>query len=180
MSTKKIIGLASVSIAVLTIIILFFMNISIENKEIDLRERTMAQNKKCEAYFDKMWKVLKQKAGVTDEYKEAFKEIYPKLIEGRYSKGDGSLMKWVQESNPNFDVSLYQSLMRSIEVERTGFFNEQSSLIDMQREHSVYLRKKPNKWFLDSSLKPVEIKIITSLKTKDAYSTGLEEDIELF
>jgi hypothetical protein len=180
MSTKKIVALVSTAIAAMMLIIVFFMNISIENTEIDLRARTEAQNKKCEAYFDKMWKVLKQKAGVTDQYKDAFKEIYPKLIEGRYAKGDGSLMKWIQESNPTFDVSLYSSLMRSIEVERTGFFNEQSSLIDMQREHKVYLQKAPNRWFLDDNLKPVEIKVITSSKTDEVYRTGKEDDIDLY
>lgn len=180
MSTKKIVALVSSAIAGMMLIIVFFMNISVENTEIDLRARTEAQNKKCEAYFDKMWKILKQKAGVTDQYKEAFKEIYPKLIEGRYAKGDGSLMKWIQESNPTFDVSLYSSLMRSIEVERTGFFNEQSSLIDMQREHKVYIQKAPNRWFLDDNLKPVEIKVITSSKTDEVYRTGKEDDIELY
>lgn len=67
MSTKKIVALVSAAITGMMLIIVFFMNISIENTEIDLRERTTAQNKKCEAYFDKMWKVLKQKAGVTDQ-----------------------------------------------------------------------------------------------------------------
>lgn len=180
MSTKKIIALASSIFGVMAIIILFSMNISIENNEIDLRETTVAQNKRCEAYFDKMWKILKQKAGVTDQYKDAFMEIYPKLIEGRYSQGDGTLMKWIQESNPAFDTSLYKDLMKSIEVERTGFFNEQSVLIDMQREHKVYLQKAPNRWFLDDNLKPVEIKVITSSKTDEVYRTGKEDDIELF
>lgn len=180
MSTKKIIALvASIFIAVMTIVIVS-MNFSVQNSEIDLRETTISQNKRCEAYFDKMWKILKQKAGVTDQYKNAFKEIYPKLIEGRYSHGGGQLMQWVQESNPAFDVSLYKSLMKSIESERTGFFNEQSTLIDMQREHKVYLQKAPNRWFLEDTLKPVDIKIITSSKTEDVYKTGKENDIELF
>ena len=118
---------------------------------------------------------------VTDQYKNAFKQIYPKLIEGRYAQGDGSLMKWIQESNPTFDISLYSSLMRSIEVERTGFFNEQSSLIDMQREHTVYIQKAPNRWFLGDDKKiPVEIKVITSSKTDEVYRTGKEDDIELY
>jgi len=180
MSTKKIVALAASIVGVLAIVILFSMNISIENKEIDLRETTIAQNKKCEAYFDKMWKILKQKAQVTDEYKEAFTDIYPKLIEGRYSQGDGSLMKWIQESNPNFDASMYKDLMKSIEIERTGFFNEQATLIDMQREHSVYLQKAPNRWFLSDDLKPVEINIITSSNTEEVYSTGKEDDIDLY
>lgn len=180
MSTKKIIALVSLSIVGFLLIVGFFMNISIDNKERTLREGVIAQNQKCEAYFDKMWKVLKQKAGVTDQYKDAFMKIYPQLIEGRYSQGDGSLMKWIQESNPNFDNSLYQSLMNSIEVEREGFFNEQSTLIDRQREHKLYLINAPSRWFLSDTLKPVEIKIITSAKTKEVYSTGEENDIELF
>ena len=180
MSTKKIIALVVSVISVLTFIILFSMNMSVENSEIDLREKTIAQNKKCEAYFDKMWKILKQLAGVTDQYKSAFMEIYPKIIAGRYSQGDGSLMKWIQEHNPNFDTSMYKKLMNSIEVERTGFYNEQTVLIDLQREHKVFLQKAPNRWFLDNNLKPVEIKVITSSKTDEVYRTGKEDDIELF
>ena len=71
-----------------------------------------------------MRKVLKQKAQVTDEYKSAFESIYPKLIEGRYSKGDGSLMKWIKESNPNFDVSLYQSANGWREFKRIAAHHE--------------------------------------------------------
>jgi hypothetical protein len=177
---KKIVALGVSAVVLLLLIIGISMNFSTQNKEIDLRTQTEAQNKKCEAYFDKMWKILKQKAGVTDQYKEAFKDIYPKLIEGRYSKGDGSLMKWVTESNPTFDASMYKDLMKSIEIERTGFFNEQAMLIDLQREHAAYIKKAPNRWFLDSNLKPVEIKVITSEATKETYATGEENDIELF
>ena len=89
-------------------------------------------------------------------------------------------MKWVTESNPTFDASMYKDLMKSIEIERTGFFNEQAMLIDLQREHAAYIKKAPNRWFLDSNLKPVEIKVITSEATKETYATGEENDIELF
>lgn len=180
MSKNKIIGLVAAISITMMLVIGFFMNMSIENKEIDLRERVIAQQEKCEAYFDKMWKVLQQEAQVTDQYKNAFKEIYPALIEGRYSQGDGSLMKWIQESNPQFDASMYKQLMRSIEVERTGFFNEQATLIDIQREHKAFLQKAPNRWFLSSDLKPVEIQIITSSSTKQTYETGEENDVDLF
>lgn len=180
MSSKTIIGLGITALFCILFIIGISMYFSIQNKEIDLRTTTLAQNKKCEAYFDKMWKILKQKAKVSDQYKDAFKEIYPKLIEGRYSQGDGTLMKWIQESNPQFDASMYKDLMKSIEVERTGFFNEQSMLIDLQREHEAYIKKAPNRWFLGAEIKPVEIKIVTSASTKDAYKTGEENDVELF
>lgn len=180
MKAKTVVILSSIILIATLAIIWFSMSVTYTNKEIDLRSTTIAQQDKCKAYFDKMWKILQQKAGVADQYKEAFKEIYPKMIEGRYSKGDGSLMKWITESNPQFDVSLYKELMQSIEIERTGYFNEQASLIDMQREHSVLLKKIPSKWFLNDTLKPVEIIIVTSKSTKDAYVTGEENNVELF
>jgi hypothetical protein len=178
MSTKKIVALVSSIVGVLAIIILFSMNISIENKEIDLRETTVAQNKRCEAYFDNVWKILKQKAGVTEQYKDTYEKVAVSIMEGR--KSGGEMMRWIQERNPKFDVSLLKDLMKSIEIERTGFFNEQSILIDMQREHKVYLQKAPNRWFLADGLKPVEIKVITSSKTDEVYRTGKEDDIDLF
>jgi len=180
MKKGTIIGLSVGILVAVMALIIFSMSISYSNTEIDLRASTIAQQDKCKAYFDKMWKILKEKAGVADQYKEAFKEIYPALIEGRYSKGDGTLMKWITESNPQFDVSLYKDVMQSIEIERTGYFNEQTRLIDMQREHAVLLKKAPSRWFLNDTLKPVAIIIVTSKNTKDAYVTGEENDVDLF
>jgi len=160
---------------------LFLYDISIDNQEIELRTTIEAQQKKCETYFDKMWKILQEKAGVTDQYKDAFKEIYPKLMAGRYSgQSDGSLMKWVQESNPTFDVSLYKDLMNSIEAQREGYNNEQNTLIDMKAQHDIFLKKSPSKWFIDNGIKPIDIKIITSSKTDAVYATGKEDDVDLF
>ena len=110
MKMKKIIIGVSVSMLILTsFIVLFTMSVSATNGEIELKTQVEAQQKKCETYFDKMWKILKEKAGVTDQYKKAFEDIYPALIAGRYSgQSDGSLMKWVTESNPTFDASMYK------------------------------------------------------------------------
>lgn len=180
MKTKTVAILSSLILLGVVGIIWFSMSVTYTNKEIDLRATTVAQQDKCKVYFDKMWKILQQKAQIADQYKEAFKDIYPKLIEGRYSKGDGTLIKWITESNPTFDVSLYKELMQSIEIERTGYFNEQSTLIDMQREHAVLLKKIPSKWFMNDTLKPVEIIIVTSKSTKEAYVTGEENDVDLF
>ena len=85
---------------------------SYNNKEVSLRAQAEAQRGKVEGVHDKMWKIIQQKAQVTDEYKDAFAEIYPNIISGRYQgENDGALMKWVTEQNPNFDTSLYKDLM---------------------------------------------------------------------
>ena len=115
---------------------------SYNNQEITLRTQAEAQRGKVEGVHDKMWKVLQQKAQVSNEYKDAFTEIYPAIMEGRYSgNGDGSLMKWVTEQNPNFDVSLYKDLMQSIEVLRTEFQKNQERMLDLISIQSFHLQR---------------------------------------
>lgn len=155
----------------------FLMSISYQNSEVKLRNTIEAQQEVCELHFDKMWKIIKQQAGVTSEYKEAFSEIYPQLISGRY-QGE-TLMKWIQESNPDFDVSLYKTLMVSIESQRESFFDSQKTLRDMKREHDNLISVIPGKWFL-SNVDKIEVQLISSENTKAAYSIGEENDIELF
>jgi hypothetical protein len=176
---KKIIALTLLLVVLIGVGSIFMMYINYNNAEVTLREQIKGQTSKTQACFDNMWKILKSKAGVTDQYKNAFKDIYPALIEGRYSKGDGSLMKFIQESNPTFDISLYKDLMRSIEVERSNFINEQSVLIDMGVQHDIMINTIPSKWFI-SNLTPIIIPVIKSAKTNEAYATGEENDIELF
>ena len=112
---KKIILLSVAVIMFLGVGTVVGMYFSYNNKEIALRNQVEAQRGKIEGVHDKMWKVISQKAQVSNEYKDAFTEIYPAIMEGRYSgSGDGSLMKWVTEQNPNFDTSLYKDLSQSI------------------------------------------------------------------
>jgi hypothetical protein len=126
-----------------------------------------------------MWKILKTQAGVAEKYSKDFKEIYPSLIEGRYSNGGGQMMQWVQEHNPEFDTSLYNKLMNSIEAQREGYFVQQKKLIDIKRTHDNLLMTAPSSWFVGNRA-VLEINIIKSAKTKAVYETGEENDIELF
>lgn len=155
------------------------MYFSYNNKEVRIREAAEKQFKNIENVYDAMWKILQQQASITDEYKSAFNEIYPKLIEGRYSKGDGSLMKWIQESNPNFDISLYKQLMNSIEVQRTRFSNEQEKVLDLIREHNVLIKTVPGKWFVSNQL-PIEYEVISSTVAKNVMESRRDDDVDLF
>ena len=134
-----------------------------------------------------MFKVISQLAEVADvkmeKSKNAFKEIYPALMEGRYGKGDGSLMKWVTESNPQFDLNaaanLYDKLAVAIEANRQEFFIEQQKLIDYNREQRASLKKFPGSWFLESS-DTIHIVVVTSATTKETFRTGEENDISIY
>ena len=97
---------------------------SYNNSEVALRNEVEANIQDLENVYDKMWKIISQKAQISQEYKSSFDEIYTHIMDARYDKGDGTLMKWIQESNPNFDVSLYKDLAQSVEILRTEFANK--------------------------------------------------------
>ena len=156
-----------------------FWAVGVSNDEVRLRNTAEKQQESNAAFFGKMWNILHEQAGVADEYKEAFKEIYIPLIEGRYSQGDGSLMKWIVEQNPTFDASLYAKVMESIKGERNGFFIEQQKLLDIDREHKNMRMTIPKKWVIGSR-PDLEIVIIQSVVSDEAFKTGVEPETNLF
>lgn len=171
---------------IVTIVVLFTfsaigfgMYFSYNNSDVRLRNLAEAQRGNIENVYDRMWKILQQKAKVSDQYRDTFKEIYPKLIEGRYSQGDGTLMKWIQESNPQFDVSLYKDLMNSIEVERTVFSNEQKKMLDIVREHNNLIKTVPGRWLVTNDME-IDYTVISSTRSKAVMENGTDDDIDLF
>ena len=169
------IGLA---IAAFFAIIVTIMGVSASNSEVKLRNRGEAQEQVCKNNFDNMFKQIAQVAQVADQYKQTFKEVYPALIEGRY-KDDKTLMKWVAESNPNFDTKLYDKLIDIIESKRDGYQHEQDKLADIVREHKDLLGTWPSSMFVGSRL-PLNVTFVSSAHTKEVYRTGEENDIDVF
>jgi len=132
-----------------------------------------------EVVFDNTWKTIKGQAGVTEEYKAAFKEIYVDIMNARYANdstsGKETLMKWVQESNPTFDSGLYLKLMNTIEGSRNSFTMEQKKLIDIDRELKSMKVTFPQSWVLRNKA-DLDIKLVTSAKTEEAFKSGQEND----
>ena len=177
---KKIILISALVIAIISAVSIISCYFSYNNSEIRLRAQAEAQRGKIEGVHDKMWKVISQKAQITTEYKDAFAKIYPDIISGRYSgNGDGSLMKWVTEQNPNFDTSLYKDLMQSIEILRTEFQKAQERMLDIIREHTTLCTTYPGRWFI-SNTATIEYTIISSTKSKTVVETGIDDDVKLF
>lgn len=180
MEMKKIIILVAVAIICFVGIGLLITDINYENKEISLREQAEAQRGKIESVYDQMWKIISQQAQVTESYKDSFKEIFIGIMDGRYSKGDGTLMKWIKEANPNFDSRLYEKLMNTIEIQREQFTIEQSKMLDLIREHKMLCEKFPGKYFISSEKKkPIEYTIISSTRTKEVVKTGIDDNVDL-
>ena len=174
MTPSLIIIVAAVAILLILLIMFFTYN----NKEIYLRKEADAQRKKIESTHDKMWKVIKQKAEVSDKYRETFERVYPEIIAGRYSDGS-SAMKWIQEANPNFDTSLYNDLMQAIEIQRTHLHNAQTRMLDVIRERASLIESYPSRWFITNKSE-IEYEVISSTKTHNGVETRVDDDVDVF
>lgn len=172
----SMIFLICIVIAVIVLVCMFF---SYNNTEIGLRKEVDAQKGKIESVHDKMWKVIKQKANVSEEYRDTFEKIYPQLISGRYANDGNSAMKWIQEANPDFDTSLYKDLMQSIEIQREYFNNAQTRMLDIIKERETLIENYPAKWFVQNKSK-IEYEVISSTYSKTIMETKIDDDIELF
>ncbi|MCQ2065464.1 MAG: hypothetical protein MJY66_06355 [Bacteroidaceae bacterium] len=164
-------------LAIVAVVVIYYF--SVNNREVALRKESDAQRGKIETVHDTMWKTLKQEAGVTEQYREAFEKIYPELISGRYSGDKDPLLKMITESNPEFDTSLYKHLMQSIDVQRAQFQQSQERMLDIIREHSTLLETIPAKWFLGSRPQ-IQYTVISSTLSKETMRTGIDDTVDLF
>lgn len=169
MSTTAIIILSIVAI----VIILVAMYFSYNNKEIALRKEAEAQEKKIETIRDRMFQIVREKANVSSEYSDAFGEIFPKIISGRYSEG-GTMMKWIQEQNPQFDTSLYQDVMNAIEVQRTAFTSTQNRMVDIINQRATLIESYPSRWFVQNK-STIDFEPISTSATKQAMVTRVDD-----
>jgi len=178
---KSPVPLVILGIIAFIVLICVIMNYSYKNSEIDLRNQAKAQQEANKVIFDKVWKVIQQKAQITDKYSNDFKQIYGGIMHERY-QGDtkqAPLFKWIQEHNPTFSTELYKDLADAVEANRAEFARVQNRLIDIKREHSNLRQKFPSSIFVGD--KPeLEIQIVTSDKTTQVFQTGKENEVDLF
>lgn len=178
--TKHYLLYTSLAVILGFILVILITWISSSNREIDLRNKIIAQQKNLEVVFDNTWKIISQQAQVTDKYKDSFREIYQGLMSERYGEGDKqSLMRWVTEANPNFDATIFTKLMSVIEVQRTQFTTEQTKLLSFKNSHDNIIDKFPSNLFVRGRGK-IDINVITSSKTEEIFKEGREDDVKVF
>jgi len=152
------------------------------NTEVDLRTAIEQKQRDNTSEYDNMWKKISQVAQVTQAQKDALLDIFTKHAEARNSGGnEGLIMKWIQESVPNVDTSTFNNLQNIITSSRDGFTFRQKELLDLKREHDRILRRFPSGVILSMlGRKPIDVVIVTSSKTDDAFKTGKDDDVNVF
>ena len=156
------------------------VGVSLSNQEVRLRNQIAAQQKTNETVFDATWKIIAQQAQVTDQYKEGFRQVYGEIMDKRYDpRQGGTLLRFIQESNPNFDSSLYAKLASSIEGQRLNFQRAQQQLLDLKRSHDDVRLTFPGSLVCGDRAE-ILVQIVTSSTTTDSFLTGQENDVQLF
>lgn len=176
----KWIGLTIVGLVVFVGIVFGLVAISIFNNEAKLRNQFNAQQKANEASFDKVWKTIQSQASVANEERESFRETYEAImVAQRGVAGNGSLASFLNQSQISVSDDLFQTLMVTIEAQRESFLQNQEKLLDIKRQHDNMLDTFPSSLLL-ASRERLEPKLVLSEKTDSAFSSGQENDIELF
>ena len=172
-------------IAVLIAVIVFAGGIighyiSTKNRYVVLKNTKTMQVQNLETFHDKMWKTIKSQAKIKDSYAADFRGIYNDIMKGRYSGGssDGSLMKWIQESNPQYTPELYAKLMVTIEAQREGFHQEQKMIQATVKEMNDMRTVIPTSFWLGSEPEVVFIPISSSV-SKNVMETHQDDDLYL-
>jgi hypothetical protein len=153
---------------------------SYKNQAVRIENQATAKQDACMLVQDKMWKIISQKAGVTDKYSQDFKNNFSGIMAARY-EGKDPMFNWIKEANPNFSVALYEDLSRSIEAYRNEYASNQTALRDIKTEHDNLRTLFPSSLYLSfAGIKELKVVLVTSGRTKEAYRTGEDNDVELF
>lgn len=180
MDKKRIIILSIVGVLTIMGITVFTSYRTVFDKNVQLQSEFKAQTGAIEANFDAMVKILQTKAQIPSQYAKDMKELYIPLIEGRYSNDQGTMMKWIQERNPEFKQDLYLDLMQSIEALRKDFEEQQKKMLAIVEQHDNLRQEFWSSIFLSDDVKPLEYKVISSTYTKDVMDKGIEDNFLLF
>jgi hypothetical protein len=177
---KVLVGML-VSVVLLIVVVggAALYGVSISNQEVRLRNKAVAQQKANEAVFDNMWKTIAQTCEVKDDYKDTFRESWTKIISAQNSGEAASAIKvTINRINPKLSAKIFTQTMTVIESSRKEFTNNQKQLVDIKREHDDIRQTWPGS-MICGGRPELEITIVTSTRTGDAFKNGKDDDISL-
>jgi len=183
MSKTKMGLIAAAIVAFLTGLVVLVCVVSAFNGEARLRNAITAKQKDNASEYDNMWKKISQVAQVTDAQKRALLEIFVQHAKARAGEGrdDGAIFKWIKESVPNVDTSTFNNLQNIITSSRDRFTMRQKELLDFKREHDNLIDIFPSGTILAMfGRQKIEVTIVTSTRTDNAFSTGKDDDAKVF
>lgn len=180
---KWILGLGATifGVSIIFVVGLFIWGIGVTNKSTVLINQIKAKQEANTADFDNMKKKISQVAQVSEMQMSKLKEIFVENSQARTPKGGGALALWIKEAVPNIDTKTFENLQNIIVATRDSWTMRQKELIDYKREHDNMIDTIPSCWILSfAGHKKQEITIVTSTATREAFTTGKDDDDKVF
>jgi hypothetical protein len=153
--------------------------IGYRNKEATLRASFTAIQGENKADYDAMWKIIKESFNVAETERATFEKAYTSIMNRPANSNDQPLpgmLLAMGVNPPKIDSGLYKKVQNAIEGQRTNFANDQKQMLDIKREHDTLRTTFPGSIFL-GNVKELEIKLVTSTRTENAFSTGKDDEV---
>lgn len=182
MSKGGIIALGIVGVIVIGVIIMVSWAIGALNRDTHLRVTIEQKQIDDKNQFANMKAKIKQVAQVSEKAMESLKEIFNGYASARKSgDADKLVMNWIKESVPNVDLSTMHNLQNIITGSCDSFTMKQTELLDLKRAHDDLLKTIPdNIIYSFFGRKPIDVVIVTSTATEEAFRTGKDDDLSVF
>ncbi len=183
MSAGKIFGIVAL-VFFLGVFGIVGMGVSFHNSEVTLRNTFDRKIDANTTDFDNMWKTIQQVAQVPAEHKNGFREVMEGYAEARAAgKGEGAFLSIMQEAVPDFTGSteLFAKVQTVVEAKREAWTTRQKELVDLKLQHDNLTTRFPGVfWAGLLGRDALELKLVTSGRTADAFETGVDENVDLF
>lgn len=158
--------------------------VSFHNNEVSLRNTFTNKIEANKTDFDNMWKTISQVAQVPAAHKDAFKEVMTSYADARAAgKGEGSFISIMNEAVPDFTGSaeLFGKIQTVVEAKREGWTTRQKELVDLKLQHDNLITRFPGVIFASVMGRDgLELVIVTSGRTTEAFDSGVDENVDLF
>jgi len=147
-----------------------------------LKNEITAEQKNVKITYDNSWKIVMQKAEVSTQYTDAYKQIIKSMTADRYANGTGSISASIAENNPNIDLSPLKDLMNTIEGLREKYQMDQKKVLSKNNVYENLRTATVSGMILSAMgiLKPLDIQMVTSTRTENAFETGKDDEVGVF
>jgi hypothetical protein len=174
-------GIGAVALVLFVVVITVgLMAMSAGNAEVSARNAFNNQQKVNESSFDKVWKTIQQQAGVAEAERESFRKTYAEIMTATKGvAGAGGLASFFSQAKIDVTPELYSKLITSIESQRESFHRDQQHLLRLKQQHDDIRTRMPYAFFVGSRPE-LEVRLVTSAKTTEAFSSGVDNDVTVF
>lgn len=149
---KRMIGWIIVIVVLLVLFLIpvgiaaWILSVYYNKQEKMLRDEAEAHRKILDGTYDRIWNNIKQRTGISEEYRRSFNDIYPDLID--QSINNEAFVDWILDCNPDFDPNEYVPLLESIALDREKFITHQRRMLALIKDHRLLVSGKPAKWLI--------------------------------